>query len=71
MLSVRCRYPLVPTLPSLMRTVEVASRARINVIQLTVTRETASWLAGHEQHGPNQTAGIYGKKASYCCIDVY
>ena len=46
----------MPTLPSLMRTVEIASRARINVIQLTVTRETASWLADHEQHALNSTA---------------
>ncbi|CAM9883806.1 unnamed protein product, partial [Laminaria digitata] len=59
-LIVDVRYPLVPTLPSLMRTVEVASLARMNVIQLTVTRETASWLAGHDQHGPNKTAGIDG-----------
>ena len=59
--SVRCRYPLLPTLPSLMRTVEVASRARMNVIQLTVTRETACWLAGHEEHAPYKTAGNDGK----------
>lgn len=39
-----------------MRTLEAASRSRINVIQLTVTRETASWLAEQGQRGTNQTS---------------
>lgn len=49
------RYPLVPTMPSLVRTIEAASRSRINVIQLTVTRETAAWLARRDEDSGNQT----------------
>lgn len=48
--SLHCsRYPQVPPFSSLLRTVEAASRFRINVIQLSVTLETASWLAGNNQ----------------------
>lgn len=47
--SVLGRYPLVPTWSSLMRTIEAASSSRMNVVQLTLTRETASWLARQDQ----------------------
>lgn len=40
-----------------MRTIETASRSRMNVIQLTVTRETASWLAGNGEQGGNGMGG--------------
>eukprot|EP00752_Nemacystus_decipiens_P002252 g2133.t1 len=43
------RYPLVPTWSSLMRTIEAASNSRMNVVQLTLTRETASWLARQDR----------------------
>ncbi|CAM9143971.1 unnamed protein product [Scytosiphon promiscuus] len=50
------RYPLLPTLQSLTRTIEAASDSRVNVVQLTVTRDTAAWLEGRDQRCRNEAA---------------
>lgn len=62
LLWLKRRYPFLPTLPSLMQTIEATSRARMNVIQLSVTRETASWLAGNDGQEEGDTDGRQGAK---------